>query len=245
MTTPPRVWITRAEPGAARTASRLAALGFEPVVAPLLAIGLVAVSPRDLDLALEDVAALAFTSPNGVDAFAVLASGGRDLPVFAVGNATASAARTAGFSDVRSAGGDLGDLGRLIAEGRAKVNGTILHPRAEQPVGDLGEAVAALCAAPPPVRGLTVYRAVETGEGPPPAFDWALVHSPRGGRALAAVLGAEASARPPFRIAAISPAAAAPLETLKGVSQPAEIRIAARPDDAALLTALGKPPARV
>ncbi|WP_392354638.1 hypothetical protein V8F63_04600 [Brevundimonas sp. LF-1] len=33
-----RVWVTRAEPGAARTADRLTALGFEPVVVPLLTL---------------------------------------------------------------------------------------------------------------------------------------------------------------------------------------------------------------
>src|SRR5438093_1296853 len=33
-----KVWITRAEPGAAATAERVRALGFEPVVAPLLTL---------------------------------------------------------------------------------------------------------------------------------------------------------------------------------------------------------------
>ena len=33
-----RVWVTRAEPGAARTADRLTALGFTPIVAPLLTL---------------------------------------------------------------------------------------------------------------------------------------------------------------------------------------------------------------
>ena len=45
--TSPRVWITRAQPGAARTAARLTALGFEPVVAPLLAIRRVALDLED------------------------------------------------------------------------------------------------------------------------------------------------------------------------------------------------------
>ena len=36
--TPTRVWITRAKPGAARTAARLRDMGFEPIVAPLLTI---------------------------------------------------------------------------------------------------------------------------------------------------------------------------------------------------------------
>ena len=59
--TPKRVWITRAEPGAARTAARLRDMGFEPIVAPLLAIK--HLTPPVLDLA--PFAALAFTSVNG------------------------------------------------------------------------------------------------------------------------------------------------------------------------------------
>ena len=35
---PARVWITRAEPGASRTAARLEAMGLTPIVRPLLAI---------------------------------------------------------------------------------------------------------------------------------------------------------------------------------------------------------------
>lgn len=244
MTLPPRIWITRAEPGAARTAARLAALGYAPVVAPLLAVEPLAVSSDDLERALDGATALAFTSPNGVEAFAVLTPRGRDRPVFAVGDATAAAARAAGFVDVLSAQGDLGDLARLIAARRGAADGAILHPRAEQPAGDLGEAVAALVASPPVVHGLAVYRVVETGAAAPEAFDWVLVHSPRGGRALAAVL-ALGAAPSPFRIAAISPAAAAPLAALEGAARPAGLVIAARPDEDALLTTLGKPPARV
>ena len=39
----------------------------------------------------------------------------RDLPVLAVGDATARAAREAGFESVTSAGGDVGDLAPLAA----------------------------------------------------------------------------------------------------------------------------------
>src|SRR5690606_3696589 len=101
-----RVWVTRAEPGAARTADRLTALGFEPVVVPLLTL---APLPGALNAAPppDAVAVLALTSPNGVEAFAPLIPRFRDHPVFAVGDATAKAARAAGFADVRSASGDI------------------------------------------------------------------------------------------------------------------------------------------
>ncbi len=85
-----KIWITRAEPGAAATAERVRALGHEAVVAPLLAIQPLV----DARVDLTDVGALAFTSANGVRAFAEK-SAERSLKVFAVGLATAKAARQA------------------------------------------------------------------------------------------------------------------------------------------------------
>src|SRR4029450_1634901 len=86
-----RIWITRAQPGADATAERVRALGHEAVVAPLLAVrGL-----PDVTIDLAGVAALAFTSANGVRAFAD-ASGERGLKVFAVRAGPAQGARRAG-----------------------------------------------------------------------------------------------------------------------------------------------------
>jgi len=82
---------------------------------------------------LTGIAALAFTSRNGVAAFAAL-SDDRSLPVFTVGDATAEAARTAGFAAVRSAAGALEDLARLLAEAAP---GLVLAPGALEPSGDL------------------------------------------------------------------------------------------------------------
>lgn len=216
--------MTRAEPGAARTAERLAALGFEPVVAPLLAI-------RPLPQAAPDltgVAALAFTSRNGVDAFAALTAE-RELPVFTVGDATAERARQAGFAEVRSAAGAIDDLARLLA---AEAPGPVLAPGAREPAGDL----PALLRGRVEVRRLAVYEAVETGAAAPAAWDAVLAHSPRAGRALVArgPVGARTAV-------VISEAAAAAL----GPQPDADIRVAARPDEAAMLEALGKPPPRV
>jgi uroporphyrinogen-III synthase len=107
---PLRVWITRAEPGASRTAARLQDMGLKPIIAPLLVVE--PLTPVLPDLAI--FTALAFTSPNGVAAYASLTPR-RDHAVFAVGDATAQAASAAGFPDVRSAQGDLTALARLIA----------------------------------------------------------------------------------------------------------------------------------
>lgn len=177
---------------------------------------------------LTGIAALAFTSRNGVEAFVVL-SDDRSLPVFTVGDATAEAARAAGFASVRSAAGALADLARLLT---GATPGPVLAPGALEPAGDL----SALLAGRIEGRALPVYQAVETGAAAPAAFDAVLVHSPRAGRALAA-LG-------PFAgqvAAVISDAAAGPLADASGL----EIRVAARPDEAALFEALGKPAPRV
>ena len=103
-----KVWVTRTEPGASRTARRLKALGHEPLVEPVLEV-----HPLPAAIDLGGVGALAFTSGNGLHAFAKL-NPDRGLPVFTVGEATAKAAREAGFGSVMSAGGDVQALAMLI-----------------------------------------------------------------------------------------------------------------------------------
>ena len=221
-----RVWITRAQPGAARTAARLTALGFQPLVAPLLTI-------RPLSEALKaapdfaTVAALAFTSPNGVAAFAALTPALRDRPVFAVGDATAEAAREAGFKNARSAAGDIYALARLIAA--TPLDGLILAPGAREPAGDLPALLPGH-----DIRRLPVYAAEETGVAAPADFDAILLHSPRAARAFASIAKPEIAAN--CLAVCISTAAAAPLAALSF----AEIRTADAPDETSILTALGK-----
>ncbi len=221
------VWVTRAHPGAARTAERLTALRLTPVVVPLLTL-----QPLNVRPVLTGIKALAFTSRNGVAAFAE-GSPIPALPVFAVGDATAVAARDAGFTDVRSAGGDLHALAALI---RAEAAGlSVLHPSAAEPAGDLAALVGDVAR----VTTVAVYEVVETGVSPPEAWDIVLIHSPRAARALAQDLPPGTASR---RIAiAISPAAADPLVSLGF----AEVRIADAPTEDGLLAALGKPRASV
>ena len=221
----PRVWITRARPGAERTAAALSARGFTPVVAPALAL-----VPLDTPLDLTGVAGLAFTSRNGVAAFADRTPR-RDWPVFTVGDATAEAARACGFTRVHSADGALDDLVALIAAAWPADGGLILAPGPRDPAGDLTAALTGRVE----VRALPLYAALETDLAPPGAFDAVLVHSPRAARVLAARLAAaDVGSR---LLVAISPAAAAPLE---GAGF-AEIRIARRPTEDSLLAALGNP----
>lgn len=190
------------------------------MVAPLLEIRPIRADPEP-----GGVTALAFTSRNGVDAFASR-SRERALPVFTVGDATADAARAHGFTTVRSAAGALVDLAEMLAA-EAPKEGLVLAPGALEPAGDL----PALLAGRVRVRMLPVYEAVETGVAPP-SFDAVLLHSARAARAL--------RARGPFRDAsaiALSDSVASALGDDSGL----EIRVAAAPGESALLEALGKP----
>ena len=200
------VWITRAQPGADATAARVRELGLDPLVEPLLEVRALALQSVDL----AGVAALAFTSANAVRAFAPLSSR-RDLPVFVVGAATAAAARAADFHDVRSAEGDVAALGDLIAAQWSAADGVLLHPGAAEPAGDL---VGGLTSAGLNARGLPLY---ETVARPPsaallaalPKVRFALLHSPKGARALADLFGRFPA--PQLCALCLSPAVAAPL----------------------------------
>ncbi len=217
-----RVWITRAQPGADRTAEHLTALGFTPLVVPLLEILPLEVTPD-----LTAIQALAFTSTNGVSAFAAR-SIERCLPVLTVGDATARAAREAGFADVRSADGDLVALAALI---RAEAAGRrILHPAALVPAGDLAAEVGAVAE----VITVPVYDTFETQAPAPETWDAVLIHSPRAARAL----WADGAGRVAV---ALSRACAAPISATGF----ADVRIAPNPTETALLATLGKPGASV
>ena len=203
---PLNVWITRAQPGAEATAARVRALGHAPLVLPLLAVQPV----PDVQVDLAGVRALAFTSANGLRAFAQ-ACPDRSLQVFAVGAATAQAAREAGFRQVLSADGDVEALAEGIAARRAEIGGVVLHPGAAEPAGDLAGALARVKVE---VRPLTLYDTVPVRLDPGqvsqlPGMDVALVHSPKAARTLAGVL--RARPQPQLRILGLSKAVLAPL----------------------------------
>lgn len=108
-----RVLVTRPLPQAEETAARLAASGHAPVLAPLLDI----VPDADVSLRPGTAEALVLTSRGAVRALAkhpdlpLLTQ----MPTITVGDATAEAARAAGFLHVRSAGGSVADLARSLA----------------------------------------------------------------------------------------------------------------------------------
>ena len=224
------VWVTRASPGAEQTAARVTMMGLQAVVAPLLETMLIGQGPIDLN----GVAALAFTSANGVRAFAARCDE-RDRPVFAVGDGTASAARLAGFDDVRSARGDVAALARAIAgAARNGRRGVVLHPGAAEPAGDLVGSLATMGVV---ARALPLYRTSSATLSAAvlatiPSFDAALVHSPKAARALAAVLAGHAA--PGLVAVCLSSAVAAPLAAARLAGSVAS----AAPTEAALLALL-------
>lgn len=220
-----RIWVTRAEPGASRTAQRLRAMGHHPVIAPLLVIQpLERVSLPDLSA----YAALAFTSPNGVEAFARLTDQGRNLPTFCVGDATRDCALEHGFALSLTAQGDIHALARLIKD--SGTPGPILAPGAREPAGDLAALLPRL-----QIKRLPVYAAFETRTPVPANIDTILIHSPRAARALAqTITPAQALA---YRLITISEAATTPLRALNFK----EMYISSHPDEPSLLSPLGKP----
>lgn len=228
-----RIWITRAQPGAEVTAERVRALGHDAIVAPLLAVRVL----PDVSVDLHGVAALAFTSANGVRAFAD-ASGERTLKVFAVGAATAQAARQAGFKSVLSADGDVEALAEGIAVRRGELRGAVLHPGAAEPAGDLAGALEKHGVE---ARRLILYETapVDVAGAEVEALsrsDAVLLHSPRAAQVLAKLLKAHPA--PKLRALGLSKAVVKPL---------ARTRLAAKafppfPLEAALLNLIDRRP---
>lgn len=222
------VWITRARPGALATAERVRDLGLEAIVDPLLVV-----EALDAELDLAPFTALAFTSANGVEAFARLTDA-RGLPVFAVGRATAKAAHVEGFASVSSADGDVEDLCDLIAAG---ASGPVLWAGAKQPAGDL---VGMLRGSGVMAKGVAVYETLERMPSDETlarlnAPKTVLLHSPRAARVLASVLRERLA--PALRFLCLSEAVAAPL---REIVEPGSVAVAPRPDESALLDLLDR-----
>lgn len=207
------VLVLRPQPGADATAGRVRALGLRPIIAPLFQIVPLAWEPpvRPFDAVL-------LTSAN-----AARALGGeldRSMPVYAVGAATAEAARQAGFQTVVAGRGDVVQIVRRAA---ADGVGALLHLTGADRTGfdpaDVRIEVRAIYAAETLV--------------PPPAFTdalgqqaVALLHSARAARRFRELAGSG------HRVAAISPAVMA-----AAGDNWADAAVASAPTDDALLAA--------
>ncbi|TGQ50216.1 uroporphyrinogen-III synthase [Mesorhizobium sp. M1C.F.Ca.ET.193.01.1.1] len=108
-----RVLVTRPEPGASRTARRLEAQGFQPILLPLTETAALPVEASSFPAA----AAVAVTSANAVrHAPGELVAALVALPCHAVGKRTAEACRAAGFTSVSDGPGDAEALAGALAD---------------------------------------------------------------------------------------------------------------------------------
>ncbi len=232
-----RVLITRPRDDAETLAKTLADRGVESLIEPLLRIDNLAAE----DLALDGVQAILLTSANGARALAA-ATAARSVPVLAVGAATAAAARDAGFADVGAAGGDVAALAVLAARRCGPRAGPLLHVSGSVVAGDLAGRLEA--------RGFTVRRAVLYEAHPVSALsdaavaaltdgviDAVLLFSPRTARAFVA-LAQEANLTAALASTGALCLSEAVAEEARAVVW-REVRVADRPDQAALLALVG------
>ncbi len=130
--------LTRPEEDSQALARNLLALGHSVQTEALLKIKFL---PQDkIDLA--NFQAIAFTSANGVRAFVHMYQT-RDIPCYAVGEATATEARKAGFQVIFTAGGNVIELAALITHRLNKASGPILHVSGRDIAGDLSGRLGA------------------------------------------------------------------------------------------------------
>jgi uroporphyrinogen-III synthase len=233
-----RVLLTRPHPDTERTAGALRALGHDVLAMPLLRI-----EPVDAELGEGPWGAVLVTSANACRAIAAHKRIAEltGLPLFAVGRRTAQAARVAGFSQVCSADGEVGDLARLVSGTLADTAAPLIYLAGAERAGDLEGALAAAGFA---VRTRVVYRAVaQTAlSGPARAalangeIDAVLHFSRRTAEAfLAAAAAAGLTARSlEIRHYCLSRQVAAAL----AAAGAADLRIAAEPHERALLEML-------
>jgi uroporphyrinogen-III synthase len=191
------VLVLRPEPAAGRTAARLAERGLTAIRYPLFALEALAWTPP----AADDFDAILLTSANALRLGGPALARFHGLPAYAVGTATAKAATDAGFANVTTGGGDAAStVPMIVADGRVRV----LHLCGEdvRPYDPLGLTVTQV----------PVYRSAEAGDAqglaavlPPNGPIAALVHSPRAGLRLSALVNGPDRAR--IAVVAISSAA--------------------------------------
>ncbi|HEY6995585.1 MAG TPA: uroporphyrinogen-III synthase [Xanthobacteraceae bacterium] len=234
-----RLLVTRPEPDGARTGEALRTRGHAVLLAPLLRVEAI-----DCDIPDAAYGAVVMTSANAARA---IASHPRRaaltaLPAFAVGRRSADAARAAGFRDVRSADGDKADLLALLRAQYQAQRGPFLYLAGEDRAGEIDLAASGV-----EVVTAVVYRAV-AAERFPDAVAAALGNGEVDGVLHLSRRSAQAYLACARR-AGLADRALAPLHFClsRAVAEPlaaagaAAIRIAHRPDEAAMLELVGSP----
>ena len=230
-----RLLVTRPEPDATRQAGALAARGHEPVLAPLLTIE----AARDVPLNLDRAQALIVTSRNALRSIASHPEldAARVLPLFAVGDTTAKAAKELGFSYVTAGPGTGETLAHLIADSLDPNAGPLVHLSGETVAFDLKSALAAQGFA---VKQPVLYRTVSATELPKDAarllkageLDGVALMSPRTAAIFAALVLRHGAVTQASRLDCycLSAAVAQAVEVLKG-----RTIVASRPSEEELL----------
>jgi len=231
-----RALVTRPREEAEGLAAALAARGIEAIIEPMMQVQFLTAASPDL----AGVQAVLCTSANGVRALARVTDE-RGLPIFAVGDATASRARAEGFATVESAGGAVADLVRLAVERLRPQDGLLLHVAGNVVAGDL---VGSLQGHGFAIDRIVLYEAqsaamlseVTLGALRAGSINFALFFSPRTARIFTRLASAAAVAKCCTKITAlsISTAADAALAGLPWLDQ----RIAETPSQPALLALL-------
>lgn len=227
-----RILVTRPLEDGQQIATRLAAMGHQAILAPLLV-------PHFEDgpaLDFTGVQAILATSANGIRAL-VRRTARRDIPIFAVGPQTTDEARQAGFATVRNANGDAMALAQAVTGWMPPGKGALLHVCGAEAPGTLADA---LTKAGFTVRRAILYRVAAASALPPDvvtalragALDGVLFFSPRSARVFCDL----AVALPTGRLVAwcISPATAAALPA----GAFGRVAVAARPNQDSLLALL-------
>jgi uroporphyrinogen-III synthase len=189
-----RLLVTRPEPDASRQAEKLRAMGHEPVLAPLLTIEML----PGVALRLDGAQAVIVTSRNVLRAVAARAEliEARDLPLYAVGDATARAAAELGFRQIVAGPGTGEQLADLITRELDPSNGALVHLAGGMLAFDMKSALEA--------KGFTIrqpvlYQAVPAEALPPEALallrdgrlDGAIFMSPRTAAIFSTLAAAE------------------------------------------------------
>ncbi|HTY68528.1 MAG TPA: uroporphyrinogen-III synthase [Alphaproteobacteria bacterium] len=233
-----RILLTRPRDDTAALAEKLRGAGHDVLSEPMLEIRFVPGAGVDL----EGAQAVLFTSANGVRAFAA-AEARRDLPVFAVGEATAAAARRAGFARVESAAGRVDDLVRLVRDRLVPGTGALVHAAGRDVAGDIAgelgragfEVRRAVLYTAESARTLSpdTARALKAGE-----IDAVLFYSARSAQTFRRLIDEAGLAFSLARTAAfgLSHAAVEPVTSLPW----ARIDVAAHPDEGEILRLVGE-----
>jgi uroporphyrinogen-III synthase len=185
----PRLLVLRPEPGASATAERARAHGLDPVVVPLFEVEPVGWEPPEAS----GFDGLLLTSANAVRHAGDQLEDFRGLKTYAVGDATAEAARDKGF-DIAATGG--AGVERLLGSLEADLK--LLHLCGADRI-DIPDARQA-------ITPVVVYRskAVDDPDLTPAQDSVALIHSARAARRFAELVDNRSS----ITIAAFSDAAA-------------------------------------